>query len=124
MRDSGYIVEHYTMIHSKWSDENPVYGQRCSSIRIYGSVGFWFSANCTEELPCICMAGDNEFGLPTITLAATTSTVIKNATELSGLLHGKYIYYYYNLIQFEIKVHVCKELEYCRMMCFMPNKIR
>ena len=63
MMDSGYIVEHYTMIHSKWSDENPVYGQRCSLIRISGSEGHWFSTNCSEELPYICMNKEDKFAL-------------------------------------------------------------
>ena len=68
MRDSGYIVEHYTMLHSKWSDENPVFGQRCSSIRINGSEGYWFSSNCSEEFPYICMNEEDKFLLPKSTV--------------------------------------------------------
>ena len=96
MRDSGYIVEHYMMFHSKWSEENPVYGQRCSSIRINGSVGFWFSANCSEMLPYICMNEQDQFVLPGLTTAGSTSImttsesppntigVFRNATELKS----------------------------------------
>ena len=96
MKDSGYIVEHYTMIHSKWPEENPVYGQRCSSIRINGSVGFWLSANCSEMLPYICMNEQDQFVLPGLTTAASTSTMIslespqttndifRKTTELKG----------------------------------------
>ena len=98
MRVSGYIVEHYTMIHSKWFEENPVYGQRCSSIRINGSEGFWFSTNCSEKFPYICVNEDDKLVLPGLTLTSTsvmessiesraiTSDVIENAA-----LHGKAI---------------------------------
>ena len=70
-----------------------------SLISFNGYEGFWFSTNCTDQLPCICMTGENEFVLPEITtvtsssiitLAATANIVIRNATELAGLLHGKY----------------------------------
>ena len=95
MRDSFYIAEHYTMIHSKWTEKNPVYGQRCSSIRINGSAGFWFSANCSEMLPYICMNEQNQFALPGLTTAGSTSTIssespqttndiFRNTTELKG----------------------------------------
>ena len=71
------------MIHSKWADENPVFGQPCSSIRINGSEGFWVSTNCSEELLSICMdvfQQENMFLLPKI-LKATSST---NLTLTTG----------------------------------------
>ena len=83
MSDSGYIVEHYTMIHSKWTEKNPVFEQRCSSIRINNSEGSWFSTNRSEEVPSICtdvFQQQNMYLLPKI-LPATSST---NLTLTTG----------------------------------------
>ena len=41
-------------MHSKWADMNPVYGQECSFIRINGSVGLWYSANCSDKHSLVC----------------------------------------------------------------------
>ena len=116
MRVSGYIVEHYTMIHSKWFEENPVYGQKCSSIRINGSEGFWFSTNCSEKFPYICVNEDDKLVLPGITTStstsmmetvtasrATTSDVIKNVA-----LHGKAIKLQFIIILNAVVFYVCK----------------
>ena len=45
----------YTMMHSKWAEDNPVYGDACSFIKRNGSEGFWLSTNCSEEHTVICM---------------------------------------------------------------------
>ena len=42
-------------MHSKWAEDNPVYGDECSFIKRNGTEGFWFSANCSEENTVICM---------------------------------------------------------------------
>ena len=45
----------YTMMHSKWAEDNPVYGDACSFIKRNGTDGFWFSTYCSEENIVICM---------------------------------------------------------------------
>ena len=45
----------YTMMHSKWAEDNPVYGDVCSFIKRNGTEGFWFSTNCSDENTVICM---------------------------------------------------------------------
>ena len=42
-------------MHSKWAEDNPVYGDTCSIIKRNGTEGFWFSSNCCEEITVICM---------------------------------------------------------------------
>ena len=50
------LAQHmYTMMHSKWAEDNPVYGDACSFIKRNGTEGFWFSTNCSEEITVICM---------------------------------------------------------------------
>ena len=54
----GYLIlaqHNYTMMHSKWAEDNPVYGDVCSFIKRNGTEGFWFSTNCSEENTVICM---------------------------------------------------------------------
>ena len=54
----GYIslAQHmYTMMHSEWAEDSPVYGDACSFIKRNGTEGFWFSTNCSEENSVICM---------------------------------------------------------------------
>ena len=45
----------YTAMHSKWAEDNPVYGDVCSFIKRNGTKEFWFSTNCSEEITVICM---------------------------------------------------------------------
>ena len=92
MRDSGYIVEHYMMIHSKWSDENPVYGQRCSSIRINGTEGYWFSTNCSEKFTSICkdvFKHEDMFIIPKIPRLTTETPKITETPTNSTFITGK-----------------------------------
>ena len=42
-------------MHSKWAEDNPVYGDVCSFIKRNGTGGSWFSTNCSEENRVICM---------------------------------------------------------------------
>ena len=42
-------------MHSKWAEENPVYGDACSFIKRNVAEGLWFSANCSVENTVICM---------------------------------------------------------------------
>ena len=54
----GFIIlaqHNYTMMHSKWAEDNPVYGDACSLIKRNRTKGFWFSTNCSEENTVICM---------------------------------------------------------------------
>ena len=85
-------------MHSKWSEQNPVYGQRCSYVTINGSEGLWFSTNCSEAFPYICMNEEDIFILPNSATEALptsidsfTSTLFPNAavTTSSAELHGK-----------------------------------
>ena len=49
-------VQHmYTMMHSNWAEDNPVYGDAVSFIKRNGTEGLWFSSNCSEENTVICM---------------------------------------------------------------------
>ena len=43
------------MMHSKWAEDNPVYGDACSFIKRNGTEVLWFSTNCSEENTAICM---------------------------------------------------------------------
>ena len=54
----GYIIidQHMNLtMHSKWAENNPVYGDVCSFIKRNGTEGFWFSTYCSEETTVICM---------------------------------------------------------------------
>ena len=64
------------MMHSKWASGNPVFEVGCSSIRLSGSQGLWFSQNCNEENRVICaklVHSVTEFIQPGL-LHTTTST--------------------------------------------------
>ena len=41
-------------MHSKWAPENPAFEVECSSIRITGFQGLWFSQKCIEKENVIC----------------------------------------------------------------------
>ena len=45
----------FTLMHNKWADKNPVYGDACSLIKRNGTEGLWFSSNCSEENTVVCM---------------------------------------------------------------------
>ena len=69
------------MIHSKWADKNPMFGDQCSFIRINSSGGFWFSSNCSEEHSFVCGAqyhGQYDYIAP----RATTTTTLLTQTEI------------------------------------------
>ena len=41
-------------MHSKWASGNPMFDVECSSIRLSGSQGLWFSQKCIEKEKVIC----------------------------------------------------------------------
>ena len=100
------------MIHSKWAEGNPVFGDKCSLIRVNSSGGFWFSTNCSDEHTLICAsrrhnkvkymiphytsrAGLQELtqtervtGKQYVTLTGGTSEETSNAEITTGMSHG------------------------------------
>ena len=69
-----FVVENYTITHSKWIDMNPVFGEQCSYIRNNGYGGFWYSTNCSDEHPVVCGAHLHdrlEFILPLVAPSTT-----------------------------------------------------
>ena len=104
------------MIHSKWASGNPLFVVECSSIRISGSQGLWYSQNCNKKENVICakqVHSQTVFGLPgllqttTGPFEGTTKTTIKEAkitditttmdqittqTTYGGLLLSIYVY--------------------------------
>ena len=65
-------------MHSKWAEDNPVYGDVCSFIKRNGTEGFWFSANCSEEITVICM--DKYRPIYRLPLEAESSTHMYQST--------------------------------------------
>ena len=78
-----FFAEEYTIIHSKWADMNPVFGELCSYIRNNGSDGFWYSTNCSDQHPVVCAAhvhGSLVFVVPGVAASTTenqTGTITK-----------------------------------------------
>ena len=65
----------YMMMHSKWAEDNPVYGDACSFIKRNGTEGFWFSTNCSKENTVICMDNYRQvYILPSEAASSTQST--------------------------------------------------
>ena len=90
------------MLHSKWSEENPVFGEICSLVKINGTEGTWFWSNCSEDHTVICMDKyQTVFMLP---LQPETSTnmstgVLLNHTTAESLIEtSKYQHLIINLI--------------------------
>ena len=87
------------MMHSKWAEDNPVYGDACSFIKRNGTEGFWFSTNCSEESTVICM--DKYRQTYMLSLEAESSTHMYQSTWQSfnhstAISHtGSYIYSYF-----------------------------
>ena len=75
-------------MHSKWAPGNPVFEIECSSIRISGLQGLWYSQNCNKKENVICAKQVNSetvFTLPGLLQTTTgppegtTKTTLKEA---------------------------------------------
>ena len=86
-------------MHSKWAEENPVYGDVCSFIKRNGTEGLWFSTNCSEENTVICM--DKYKPIYILPSEAESSTRMYQSTgqtfnHSTAIPHtGSYIYSYF-----------------------------
>ena len=86
-------------MHSKWAEDNPVFGDACSFIKINGTEGFWFSTNCSEESTVICMDKYRPtYMLPSEAQSSTevyqsTGPSFNHSTAISHT--GSYIYSYF-----------------------------
>ena len=72
------------MMHSKWASGNPVIESECSSVKLDGSQGLWYSQNCSEADAVICMKTMNSeivFNLPGLT--ETTTKIIQNKVMMT-----------------------------------------
>ena len=88
------------MLHSKWSEENPVFGEICSRVKINGTEGTWFSSNCSEDHSVICMDKyQTVFMLPQLTETSTkmsTGVLLNHTTAESLIGTSKYQHFNYN----------------------------
>ena len=60
------------MMHSKWAEGHPQISRACSSLRINGSSGFWYSVNCSDIHSVVCMTSSGDFK---ITKEQTSTTL-------------------------------------------------
>ena len=92
------------MLHSKWSEQNPVFREICSHVKINGTEGTWFSSNCSEDHTVICMDKyQTVFMLPlqpeTTTYVNLSTGVLLNHTTTESLIGtSKYQHLIINLI--------------------------
>ena len=76
------------MLHSKWSEGHPQTSRACSSLRITGSSGFWYSVNCSDKHPVVCMTRSGKFIITkeqtSTTSPHTTTTIHVETTEVTS----------------------------------------
>ena len=59
------------MVHSKWAEGHPQISKACSSLRINGSSGFWYSVNCSDKHSVICMTRSGDLKITKVHTSTT-----------------------------------------------------
>ena len=90
------------MLHSEWYQENPVFGEICSYVKINGTGGTWFSSNCSEDHSVICMDKyQTVFMLPLQPETSTnmsTGGLLNHTTAGSLIETSKYQHFIINFV--------------------------
>ena len=104
----SYTSGKYTMLHSKWASENPVFGETCSFIKVNdASKGLWFTNNCSKNFTVICMKQihEYEFIIPEHSQTAILSTT--HRTTSSSFTKSEFLIWNYYLSLFYIHFYIC-----------------
>ena len=79
------------MLHSKWAEDHPQISRACSSLRITGSSGVWYSVNCSDKHSVVCMTSSGDFKITkeqtSTTSPHTTSIHVETTTEATSETH-------------------------------------